>query len=103
MNSGKASKSKRMARSSFRSVTGMLLVLCLWVVLPACNKEKPTTAIITIQKENGTVIPGAYVRLYANPTFPLGDPSRLTMEKLTDSQGRAEFDYSSFYEQGQAG
>lgn len=81
-----------------------LLTLAVTAALfSACNKEKPTTAIITVKDEDGATIPGAHVKLYANPTFPTGDPSRLMQEKTTDSQGKATFDYTDFYKQGQAG
>lgn len=73
------------------------------LLLVNCNKEKPTKAIITIENELGQPVAEAYVKLYANPTFPIGDPSRLTQEKMTDGSGTAEFDYTDFYKQGQAG
>ncbi|MCB0791149.1 MAG: hypothetical protein H6595_06100 [Flavobacteriales bacterium] len=92
-----------MTRSPFRAATVMAVLLGGWILLPSCNKEKPTKAIITIEDEDGHIVPEAYVKLYANPTYPLGDPSRLTQEMLTGSDGKAEFDYSGFYEQGQAG
>ena len=97
---GKRPKSNPMAPSILR--TSLLLLLAV-VVLSGCNKEKDTIARITIVKENGQPVTEAYVKLYANPAFPLGDATRLTQEKLTDSRGMAEFDYSGFYEQGQAG
>lgn len=81
----------------------LLTLVATAALFAACNKEKPTTATITVQDEDGSIVPNAYVKLYANPTFPLGDPTRLTQEKMTDSQGRASFDYTDFYKQGQAG
>jgi len=81
----------------------LLTLVATAALIAACNKEKPTTAIITVQDEDGYVVPGAYVKLYANPTPPLGDPTRLKQEKMTDSQGKATFDYTDFYKQGQAG
>lgn len=73
------------------------------LVLPSCTKEKPTKALITVKMEDGTPVPEAYVKLYADPQFPLGDPNRLTKELYTDGAGLATFDYSEFYEQGQSG
>ena len=87
-----------MRLSSFR----LLTLVVTAALFAACNKEKPTTAIITIQDESGAPIPEAYVKLYANPTLPEGDPSRLTQEKMTDAAGQASFDYTDFYKQGQA-
>lgn len=80
----------------------MVLALCA-VVASACNKEKPTKAVIVIKDEAGVVVSGVTVRLFANPSFPLGDPTRLNKEVVTNPAGRAEFDYSEFYKQGQAG
>lgn len=80
----------------------MVLALCA-VVLSACNKEKPTKAVIVVKNQAGAVVPGVLVKLFANPSFPLGDPTRLNKEVVTNTAGRAEFDYSDFYKQGQAG
>lgn len=80
----------------------MVLALCA-VVLSACNKEKPTKAVIVVKDQAGAVVPGVLVKLFANPSFPLGDPTRLNKEVVTNTGGRAEFDYSDFYKQGQAG
>ena len=81
----------------------LLTLVVTAALLSSCNKEKDTIAIITVEDEDGYILPGAYVKLYANPTFPIGDPSRLMQEKMTDAQGRATFDYTDFYKQGQAG
>lgn len=86
-----------------RALTGVLALAVLAIVLPSCTKEKPTVARITVVKEDGTRVPEAYVKLFANPQYPLGDPNRLTKESETDVDGIVEFDYSEFYEQGQSG
>lgn len=80
------------------------LVLALALGFGACNKEKDTTALITVHDEAGLVVPGAYVKLYANPVDPLKpDYSRLTMEGTTNEKGQVLFNYSDFYKRGQAG
>lgn len=73
------------------------------LLFAACNKEKPTIARITVVDEDGFVVPGVSVKLFANPAVPLGDPTRLDMTQFTDLTGVAEFDYTDFYQQGQAG
>ncbi|MBX2978625.1 MAG: Ig-like domain-containing protein [Flavobacteriales bacterium] len=92
---------------SIRSIRRILLpVLAFALLAPimsGCNKEKPTTVVIIVKDANGNTVPGAYVKLYANPAFPLADPTRLDKEATTNSSGRAEFDYSDFYKQGQSG
>ncbi|MBK7384005.1 MAG: hypothetical protein IPI81_11870 [Flavobacteriales bacterium] len=93
-----------MTTSTFRSALTSALVLALVAfLLPSCTKEKPTKAVIIVKKADGTVVPDAYVKLYANPQFPLGDPNRLTKETNTDGAGVATFDYTDYYEQGQSG
>lgn len=93
-----------MATTAFhRVLTNALLVTAVLLGASACNKEKPTTVIITVKDTNGDVVPDVLVRLYANPAVPLADASRLKMEATTSGGGKAEFDYTDFYEQGQAG
>ncbi len=69
----------------------------------ACNKEKPTTAVIIVKHADGTTVADAYVKLFANPPLPLADQTRLNKEGYTDGSGRATFDYSEFYVKGQSG
>lgn len=80
-----------------------LAFVAVALLLVQCNKEKPTKAVIFVQDTAGARIAGAYVKLFANPSVPLGDPSRLTKEGNTDASGMVEFDYTDYYKQGQAG
>jgi hypothetical protein len=87
-----------------RNVLSLLAALVFSaIVFPACNKEEPTVAVITVVNEDGVAVPGALVKLFAAPAFPLNDPNRLDKELTTDASGRAEFDYSDEYKQGQSG
>lgn len=86
-----------------RVLTSALAIALLVPIFSACNKEEPTKVIISVKTESGSAVSGAKVRLFANPTYPYGDPHRLDMESTTGADGRAEFDYSDFYEQGQSG
>jgi hypothetical protein len=86
-----------------RALTGAAVTLALALLAPACNKEEPTKATITVKKEDGSVVPDAHVKLYASPAYPLGDPNRLNKEAATNSAGQVEFDYSEFYKKGQSG
>lgn len=92
-----------MTMITFRSVLASALMVALLAFGTACNKEKPTTVIITVKTADGVPVPDAYVRLFANPAVPLADATRLKQEAMTNGAGKAEFDYSGFYEQGQAG
>ena len=69
----------------------------------SCNPEEDTIVVISVVDADNKPQANAYVSLSANPSFPLGDPTRLFMEKLTDASGQAVFDYTSFYKQGQSG
>ena len=80
-----------------------LTLVAVALLLLRCNKEEPTKAVIYVQDSAGARLGGAYVKLFANPSVPLGDPSRLTKEGYTDGGGRIEFDYTDYYKQGQAG
>jgi hypothetical protein len=91
------------APRSFRLVAGTVALVASVFVLDSCNKVEPTKAIITVVDEDSHPVAGAYVKLFANPTYPLGDPSRLLKEGNTDAAGIIVFDYSDFYKQGQAG
>lgn len=80
------------------------LFFILGTGLTSCKKEKATKAIITVLDTAGAVVPGATVKLYANPVDPLqADFSRLTKEGTTGTNGTVTFDYSEFYKRGQAG
>ena len=93
-----------MATSYFRSLTHLMLVGLLAFGSTACNKEKPTTVVITVKDLEGHLVPDAYVKLFANPAVPQKpDLTRLLQEGQTKGNGTVEFDYSGLYEQGQAG
>ena len=80
-----------------------LIAMTLIPVATSCNKEKDTVAIITVVDTGGHPVDSAYVKLFANLAYPIGDPSRLLREGLTDGSGQVEFDYTDQYKQGQAG
>lgn len=84
-------------------ISRSLLAATVVFAAAGCNKEEDTIAIVTIVDEEGHPVEGAYVKLFANLAYPLGDESRLTREALTGSDGKAEFDYTQQFKQGQAG
>lgn len=102
--SGAALKSNPMPIAVIRRVlTHALTIALLATVFAACNKEKPTKVVIIVKDQAGNTVGDAFVKLYANPSFPLADPNRLNKEANTNASGRAEFDYTEFYKLGQAG
>ena len=80
-----------------------LIAIALLPFSSSCNKEEDTIAIITVVDTGGHPVDSAYVKLFANLAYPVGDPSRLMREGLTDASGQVEFDYTDQYKQGQAG
>ena len=86
-----------------RVLTNVLVVALIAPLFAACNKEKPTTAVVIVKDAAGSTVADVHVKLFANPPLPLGDQTRLNKEAYTDGSGRAEFDYSDFYEKGQSG
>ncbi len=86
-----------------RVLTNALMLAIIAPFISSCNKEEPTTAVITVKRQDGSVVPEAYVKIFANPPIPLGDPTRLNKEGYTDGSGQVTFDYTDFYEQGQSG
>ncbi len=88
----------------FKALSAAALLFILGAGLSACKKEKATKAVITVLDTAGAVVPGAYVKLYANPVDPImPNFTRLTKEGTTSSDGKVTFDYSEFYKRGQAG
>jgi hypothetical protein len=86
-----------------RVLANALVVAILLPFATACNEEEPTIGVVRVVDVQGLPVAGATVRLFADPTFPLGDPNRLDKETVTDPDGAATFDYTDFYEQGQSG
>jgi hypothetical protein len=86
-----------------RVLTNALVVALLLPFATSCNEEEPTVGVVRVTDLEGRPVAGATVKLFADPTFPLGDPNRLDKETVTDASGAASFDYSDFYEQGQSG
>jgi hypothetical protein len=69
------------------------------------NKEKKTVAIVTVVDEDGAVVAGASVRLYAVPSENPPPPNAIRFDttQVSNGAGSVTFDFSDFYEEGQAG
>jgi hypothetical protein len=85
-----------------RKAIGILLVL---FVFAACKKEKDTLALITVVNINGQAVENVKVRLYPEPSIEGANQGELIdeVEQFTDAAGQTVFDFSSYYELGQAG
>ena len=96
------------ARMKLKSVSKFslaLLALGSAVVLNGCQKDKQTIAAVLVVNSDGEPVPGASVRLYAVPseTPPPPNAIRFDTTQVTNGTGKATFDFSDFYEKGQAG
>ena len=84
-----------MLNKIFKSGLIGVFALVMIVNVTSCEKEKETIAVIIVKNSNGVVVPGASVTLFPDPTISSGGAYpdlSLTNSKLTDANGRAEFD-----------
>jgi len=85
----------------------MIALFAITMVMSGCkkNKEKKTIAIVTVIDKNGAVVAGASVRLYAVPSENPPPPNAIRFDttQVSNGAGSVTFDFSDFYEEGQAG
>ncbi|MFM9004572.1 MAG: hypothetical protein ACKOSR_03590 [Flavobacteriales bacterium] len=85
----------------------MIALFAITMVMSGCkkNKDKKTVAIVTVVDEDGAVVVGASVRLYAVPSENPPPPNAIRFDttQVSNGAGSVTFDFSDFYEQGQAG
>lgn len=72
-------------------------------VSSSCNKEEDTIAVVRILTSEGLPIEGVNVRLYAEPSEIQAQELIDELNRTSDAAGEAIFDFTEFYEQGQAG
>lgn len=77
----------------------------LSAMMSSCYKVKDTTVEVFVQNETGSPVPGASVRLFGESTLHNDDVGEIIHDRTeyTDADGRAFFDYTDFFEAGQAG
>lgn len=73
--------------------------------MSSCHKTKDTTAEVFVQNATGAPVPGASVRLFGESTLANDNVGEIILDhtEYTDGDGRAFFDYTEFFEAGQAG
>jgi len=81
----------------------ILALLLFTVVSTSCNKEEDTIALVRIMTSEGFPVEGVYVRLYPEPSDIQTNELIEEVERTTDAAGEAIFDFTDYYEQGQAG
>lgn len=77
----------------------------LSAMMSSCYKTKDTTAEVFVKNASGAPVPGASVRLFGESTLSNQDAGEIIHDRTeyTDGDGRAFFDYTDFFEAGQAG
>jgi hypothetical protein len=81
------------------------VILCSLLAVNSCKKDKQTIATVLVVNDEGEPVPGASVRLYAVPseTPPPPNEIRFDTTQITNGTGKVTWDFSDFYEKGQAG
>jgi hypothetical protein len=75
------------------------------IAISGCKKDQQTIATITVVNADGEAVPGASVRLYAvsSQTPPPPQEVRFDTIQVTNGTGKVSFDFTDYYEEGQAG
>ena len=75
------------------------------IAISGCKKDQQTIATITVVNADGEAVPGASVRLYAvsSQTPPPPQDVRFDTTQVTNGTGKVSFDFTDYYEEGQAG
>jgi hypothetical protein len=84
------------------AIAAFLMIACIFT--SSCKKDKPTQVMVTVIDTSGQKISAATVRVYARPSN--GSTNTITRfddTRLTDGNGQALFDYSSYTKPVQAG
>lgn len=82
----------------------VLLGICSLTVFNSCEKQKETIATILVVTEDGDPVPGAWVRIFSNPTPPPSpNELRFNDSAKTNGTGKVTFNFTDFYKKGQAG
>ena len=94
-----------MMSKSFKIVMTFCFVGALMIAVSGCKKDKQTIATVIVVDEDGDAVPGATVRLYAqsSETPPPPNAIRFDTTQVSNGAGSVTFDFSDFYEEGQAG
>lgn len=75
------------------------------LALFSCNKVEETIATVQIVNSFGSPVSGATVRLYAVGSVDADQIGEIRFDttQVTNGSGKVSFNFSDFYEQGQAG
>jgi hypothetical protein len=88
---------------NIRFIVVMLLAIGMNFGITSCKKEEPTVASIKVVNTSGDAISGAFVRLFGTSTTTPSRTNILDDTIYTNAAGIANFDYTDYFELGQAG
>lgn len=86
-----------------RIVTFGLFILIGLATIVSCRKKEDTIAIITVRNNANQVVSGAQVVVYGSSTTGIPSNVALYDTTLTNSEGKATFNFNDVYQLGQAG
>jgi hypothetical protein len=94
-----------MMNKSTKFMMGGIFAGLMVIAISGCKKDQQTIATITVVNADGEAVPGASVRLYAvsSQTPPPPQDVRFDTTQVTNGTGKVSFDFTDYYEEGQAG
>jgi len=94
-----------MMNTSTKFIIGGIFAGLMVVAISGCKKDQQTIATITVVNSDGEAVPGASVRLYAvsSETPPPPQDVRFDTTQVTNGTGKVSFDFTDYYQEGQAG
>ncbi len=94
-----------MMNTTAKIMMGGIFAGMMLIAISGCKKDQQTIATITVVNADGEAVPGASVRLYAvsSETPPPPQEVRFDTTQVTNGTGKVSFDFTDYYEEGQAG
>jgi hypothetical protein len=94
-----------MMNTPTKFIIGGIFAGLMVVAISGCKKDQQTIATITVVNADGEAVPGASVRLYAvsSETPPPPQDVRFDTTQVTNGTGKVSFDFTDYYQEGQAG
>ena len=91
--------------TSTKFIIGGIFAGLMVIAISGCKKDQQTIATITVVNSDGEAVPGASVRLYAvsSETPPPPQDVRFDTTQVTNGTGKVSFDFTDYYQEGQAG
>ena len=94
-----------MMNTPTKFIIGGIFAGLMVVAISGCKKDQQTIATITVVNADGEAVPGASVRLYAVSSETPAPPQdvRFDTTQVTNGTGKVSFDFTDYYQEGQAG